>query len=167
MYAQLGRDNEAIRAFERSIALNPTSAALPNLGTIYFRQRRYADAARTFEEATKTRARDYRTWRNLASSYKWVPGSQDKARAAYQRAAELAEEVRQVNPRQPLLLAELADCYAHLNRREEAQSLIAQAEALAPKDGNVFLLSAQLFEELGDRKQALAKLRRRATGGSL
>ena len=157
-YAQLGRYDEAIKALERSVDLNATPAAVSNLGTVYFRLRRYADAARSFERATETQSRAYRVWRNLASAYKWIPGSEDKARAAYQRAAELAEEERKVNPRQPLLLAHLADCYSHLARPGEARSLIAQAEALAPMDGNIFLQSAQVHEALGDRKQALAKL---------
>jgi Flp pilus assembly protein TadD len=159
VYALLKRDLDALAAFERSVELNPAqAAALSNLATLYFRQRRYQDAARTFERATAIQARDYRIWRNLGSTYKWIDGGRDKSRAAYQRAAELAEGERTVNPRQPLLLANLADCYAHLDRPDEARALMLQAEALAPADGGISLLSAQLHEELGDRRQALARL---------
>ncbi len=157
-YAQLRRYPEAIAALEKAVALNPTTAALSNLGTIYFLQSRHADAARAFERATETRAQDYRIWRNLGSAYLFTPNSADKARRAFARAAELAEDERKVNPRQPVVLADLADCYAHLDRVDEARSLIGQAEALAPKDGRIFLLSAQIHEHLGNRSLALEKV---------
>jgi tetratricopeptide (TPR) repeat protein len=157
-YAQLRRDDEAIAALEKSVSLSPASAALSNLGTIYFRQGRYQDAARAFEQAADARAGDYRIWRNLGSAYRFTPGNADKARQAFARAAELAERERHVNPRQALLLAQLADCYANLGRVEEARALIGQAEALAPKDGGIFLLAAQIHEHLGNRSLALEKV---------
>jgi serine/threonine-protein kinase len=157
-YAQLGRYVEAIAALEKAVHLNATTAALSNLGTIYFLQDRYADAARAFERAAESRAGDYRIWRNLGSAYLWTPDSADKARRAFARAAALAEEERKINPRQPTLLADLADCYAHLGRVDEARSLIDQAEAMTPKDGHIFLLSAQIHEHLGNRPLALDKV---------
>jgi tetratricopeptide (TPR) repeat protein len=43
---------EAIHAYEKAIALNPTAAgALVNLGTIYYRQRRFAEAETYYRDA--------------------------------------------------------------------------------------------------------------------
>jgi len=43
---------EAIGAYEKALALNPTAAgALVNLGTIYYRQRRFADAETYYRDA--------------------------------------------------------------------------------------------------------------------
>ncbi len=52
----------------------------------------------------------------------------------------------------------MAECYAHLNNRRSAESLAAEAEALAPKDARVWLQTAQAFEQLGDRAAALRRV---------
>jgi tetratricopeptide (TPR) repeat protein/predicted Ser/Thr protein kinase len=158
VYATLRQWDRAFPALERATALGPTGERFSNLGTAYFRQSRFADAAKAFERAIELGTRNYQVWFNLASAYQFVPGSESKGQAAFHRAAELAEQERLVNPRQAILLARLADCYAHLGDKEKSRRLIGEAEELAPKDARVFLLAAQVFEQLGDRKQALQRV---------
>ena len=64
-----------------------------------------------------------------------------------------------MNPRQAALVARLADCYAHMGDKAKARALAAVAEKLAPKDARVWLVSAQVFEELGDRASAMARVK--------
>lgn len=157
-YMQLRKWDEALRALSRATDLNPTGTRWSNLGTAYFRQRRYADAARAFEHASELDPKNYQVWFNLASAYLWSPGSEGKARAAFERTATLGEEARTVNARDAMLLVRLANCYANLGDAAKARALAAEAEALQPKNAQVFLLSAQAYERIGDRSMALSKV---------
>jgi len=155
-YWAAGRYDKARVWFERSLATRPNYRAYNNLGTLYFFQEsRYADAARMYEKALALDDRDYRVWSNLAAAYRWTPGEQDKARAAYERAARMAEEQRNVNPRDPHVLVVLADCYAMLGQAAKARTLVQQALALAPGEAEVMFRAGDIYEELGDRERAL------------
>ena len=77
----------------------PTSTAASNLGTLYYSQGRYADAARALEKAVTIPPESFRVWANLGAALYWTPGEREKAKGAYLRAVELAEEARGLNPR--------------------------------------------------------------------
>ncbi len=158
-YAQMADWPRAFPALEKATLLAPGDRAFSNLATAYFRQGRFADAAAAYDRAISLGATNHQVWFNLASALQWVEGSDARARRAYERAATLGEEERRVNPRQPQLLARLADCYAHLGEAAKARALAADAEKLAPKDARVWLVSAQVFEELGDRAGALKRVK--------
>jgi serine/threonine-protein kinase len=166
MQAQLGQAESAITSFERATAINPAYAtAWSNLGTLYFRQRRYADAVRALERATSLSPQNHQLWFNLASAASRVPGREAQAREAYLKAAELGELDFQVNPRQPMLMMRLASCYANLDEAARARSLARGAEALAPEDASLLLLAAEVYEDLGDRQAALARVEAALTHG--
>ena len=158
MYTQLRDWPRAFASLEKATVLGPNDRTWSNLATAYFRQGRYQDAAAAFERAISLGATNYQVWANLASAWYWVPGRESRSLEAYARAVELGEAERRVNPRQPALLSRLAECYAHLNNRRLAESLAAEAEALAPKDARVWMQTAQAFEQLGDRAGALRRL---------
>ena len=158
MYTQLRDWPRAFASLEKATALGPNDRTWSNLATAYFRRGRYQDAAAAFERAISLGATNYQVWANLASAWYWVPGKESRSQEAYTRAVELGEAERRVNPRQPALLGRLAECYAHLNNRRLAESLAAEAEALAPKDARVWLQTAQAFEQLGDRAGALRRI---------
>jgi serine/threonine protein kinase/tetratricopeptide (TPR) repeat protein len=148
------RYEEAAKMFEKSVAIKPTDFAYSNLGTIYYTLAQYDDAARYYEKAIQMNGREYLSWHNLAAAYQWS-SDPEKARAAFRRTAELAEEQRHVNPRDPTLLILLADAYSYLNQPLRARELLRQGLALAPDDvPNMFQASA-IYERLGDRKLAL------------
>jgi tetratricopeptide (TPR) repeat protein len=158
-YGQMADWERAFPALEKATALGPSDRTFSNLATAYFRQGRFAEAAAAYEKAISLGATNHQVWFNLASALRWVKGSEARARTAYQRAAELGEGERRVNSRQPQLVARLADCYAHLGDPARARALAADAEKLAPKDARVWLASAQVFEELGDRAGALRRVK--------
>ena len=159
------RDEEAASVWERSAAIRPTAAVASNLGTYYFDRGRYADSARAFERAVALTATDYRLWRNLGSALYWAPGEREKARAAYEESARLAELARRVNPRQPELLALLADSYSILGRAREAGEAAAEVEHLAPTDSGVLFTLAGAYEQLGQRAKALTWLEKALSAG--
>jgi tetratricopeptide (TPR) repeat protein len=91
-------------------------------------------------------------------------GEREKSRAAYEKAVELGEADRKVNPRQPQLLAQLADGYAMLGRRPEALAAAAAVERQGEVDGDVAFMLGSVYEHLGDRTAAFAWLRRAIEG---
>jgi tetratricopeptide (TPR) repeat protein/tRNA A-37 threonylcarbamoyl transferase component Bud32 len=164
---RMGRTEEATRVWERSIAIRPTFAATSNLGTAYFRDGRYTEAARAFERACELTPNDYRVWRNLGAALYWAPGERGKAATAFSRAVKLGEEERKVNPRQPALLAQLADAYSMLGDRQSALAAAVAVERLGTSDPDAAFNVANAYEQLGERDRALRWLEQAlATGYS-
>jgi serine/threonine-protein kinase len=155
VYYCLERWEDARDAFRRALDIKPSYPAYSNLATLYFQETRYVDAARMYENALELDDSDYRVWGNLASSYLWVPEEQEKADAAYRRAAEKAEEQRRVTPHDPHLLCNLAAYYGSLRDRAKALPLLSEASALAPDDVEVMFQVGHTYERLGDRERAL------------
>jgi eukaryotic-like serine/threonine-protein kinase len=148
------RYDDAAKMYEKSVAIKPTDSAYSNLGTVYYTLGRYGDAARYYELAIQMNGRNWLWWHNLAAAYQW--GNQaEKARAAFQRTAELAEEQRRINPRDSNLLMRLADAYSNLGQSERARELAGQALALAPADVSEMFDASVVYEQLGDRQLAL------------
>ncbi len=165
VYGRQQRYDEAVGIYEKLVAIEPTITAVSNLGTTYFNLARYADAARAFERVIQMNDRDYTRWRNLASAYQWAPGEGAKARGALQRAAELAEQQRRLNPRSPNILMDLADCYSLLGQGARARNLLRQALAMAPQEVYLMFQAGVVYEQLGDRQNALQWISRAIQNG--
>ena len=146
---------DAVKAWTRSVELFPTYAAVSNLGTQQFFEGRYAEAARTYEQALKIDERDYRVWRNLAAARLWAPGEHARAREAFTRAAELAEQERKLEPLNALTHADLADCYANLGEPAKARAAAADAARLGSDQSDVARLLGEAYEQMGDRTAAI------------
>jgi tetratricopeptide (TPR) repeat protein len=141
--------------YEKSLEIKPNVRSYGNLGIIYYIEGRYADAAAMCEEALEINDSNYKTWANLANAYYWMPGRRNEAIDGYRHAAELAEEIRKVNPRDARLLATLAAYYAMLGENEKALSLIGKALEIAPDKLFVIYFISYSYEHLGDREKAL------------
>jgi len=158
------RYEEAAKMYEKSVAIKPSAAAYSNLGTVYYMLSQYAEAARYYEKAIQMNGRDSRDWHNLAAAYQWGNEPQ-KSHAAFQRTAELAEEERRVNPRDPALLMLLADAYSNLDQTQRARQLLQQALAVAPVDVSDMFQASVVYEQIGDRKLALQWIGMAIKGG--
>ena len=158
-YFRMGRSTDAARMWERSLAIRPTFSAASNLGTHYFGGAQYAEAARAFERAVALAPNDLRLWRNLGAALYWAPGERDRSRAAYEKVVILADAERKVNPRQPAVLAQLADAHAMLGAKSEALTAAAAVERLGVPDGETAFMLAGVYEHLGDRVAALSWLK--------
>ena len=164
-YFRMGRGADAAAMWEHSVSIRPTYAAESNLGSYYYSRQRYTDAARAFERAVELAPNDRRVRRNLAAALYWAPGERDKAAAAYEKAVQLGEDERKVNPRQPALLAELADAYSMLGRRAEARAAAAAVERLGTDDAEALFTVASAYEQIGERGLALEWLEKALTAG--
>ena len=74
IYYELGREQDAEKMTMRALEFGPDYIAYSNLAVGYWRQERYADAARIYESILKLDDTDYRIWAYLASAYYWMPG---------------------------------------------------------------------------------------------
>jgi len=165
IHLYLGQHDKAALAFEQSVKIRRTPEALWNLGTYYFGRGRFADSVKAFQESVDLNGNNYRIWGNLGSAYHAVP---DEARAvvAFKRAIDLAKVELRVDPRNPDILADLADFSQSVGRRAEARQLATRALNAAGPDGSVILFKvAVVYEGMGDRRQALTLLRKAVRAG--
>lgn len=140
--------------FEKSIRAEPSYEAYSNLGTIRFAESAYQDAARLYEKAIAIDPTDYQVFSNLGAALYWS-GDAQKARAAHQRAGEMIEELLEVNPKEPFLLASLGLMKALTGRHLESSELVEQAVSLAPEGVEVLIVGAEAFESIGERERAV------------
>jgi tetratricopeptide (TPR) repeat protein len=152
---QLERMDDAKEALERSIALGPTYTACANLGTIYFAETRYADAATMYEEALDILDTQYRVWGNLAESYYWCPGERDKAFSNFEHAVELGKAALLEDSSSPVILSDLASYHVRLGDQPTARELLDEVTGLGPSEPLVLFRIAETYEGLGDQEIAL------------
>ncbi len=152
----LDRRDEARRMLERAVQLSGGSdyVALANLGSMYFEDARFAEAASTFRRALALDDSDYELWGGLAWSYASGVDAA-KAEEPFRKAAGLAEIELARTPLDPTLVAQLAGYYGMLGKRERGLELIETAVRLQPQDPIAIATIGETLEDLGDRERAL------------
>jgi tetratricopeptide (TPR) repeat protein/TolB-like protein len=156
VYARLNRRQESQEMLEKSLAIEPTDNpfAFLNLGTLYFEDARFADAADLFEKALKLRSDNYLMWGNLAYAYKFGP-TPEKAPDCFHRAVELAERQRQKTPGDAQLLCRLAAYEAAVGEQKKGMEALTAAVAGKPDEPQTIASIAGAYEDLGERERAL------------
>ena len=129
-----------------------------NLGTLWFFQGRYSDAAGAFEKAVGLNPTFYQYWANLGDAYRWVPGGADKARDAFSRAVPLVEGLLKRSPSDPDLQTQLSLYLAKQGERARALNELSQWETSQKKSPASHFRALLVHEILGDRTAALASL---------
>lgn len=160
MYLLEGRYQEAINAFQHSIQLRPTLSAYTDLGTAYFYQRQYADAIIAYEKARALDEKYFMNWGNLGDALYWSSTRRSESAAAYKRAIELGQAKLQVNPKDAVTRAFVADYYAMVGDKHDAAAELDKALELAPQDPDVLFRASIVYNQLGDDRQTLDWLKR-------
>ena len=163
-YHQMDRFEDALAAYRKSLAIEPTSGAYSNAGTTEFFLGRYADASLDFEKAVALTPGRYDGWADLADAFHWS-GQEARARDAYGRAILLARSELQINGRNSSALARLAVCLARTGQVPDAQGEIRKAVELAPGDPRVLYDAAIVASIAGDQREALGWIGRAVTAG--
>lgn len=158
LYSTMGRNELAIAMLKKSLEIKPTATAASNLGYIYFYQDKYAHAMTMFEKGIELGKNDYVSWGNLADTYRYTPGYQEKAQQAYQRAIQLSEKELEINPKDSEILSVLAHYYALSGEYKKALDKIAKARKLAPNNVEVLRKAVFVFELTNQRDQAFQAL---------
>jgi tetratricopeptide (TPR) repeat protein len=160
-----GRYAEAIPLLEKSLSIRPTADARSNLATAYFQMRRYSESASNFEEAVKLDPKNYLFWGNLGDAYYWAPGRRREATEAYERAINLGEERRRINPNDAQLLSSLAMYHAMRNEKKPALDKLDAALRRQPNSPDILLNAGIAYQQLGDINRALDVLEKAVSLG--
>ena len=132
VYFSLGKYEESISAFQKSLQIVPSAQVYTNLATAYFYMKRYPEALPLFEKAVEMSPEDQSFMGNLADGYRWA-GNRDKAEATYEKAISLAYEQLRVNPRDADVVGQLALYYAKKGDPLQAKEFVKKArESTAP-----------------------------------
>jgi eukaryotic-like serine/threonine-protein kinase len=164
MYHRLGRVNgrasdidQAIGYYEHAVRLGPNPAAYANLALAYYDAKRYREALSTYQEALRTDPMSVENIRNIADVYLRL-GESQKARAEYERAISIGEDLLKVNNRDYRTIILMAVCESHIGRAASAEGHAAEAKVLAPTDQETLQYSAEIHTRLGQTDAALKDL---------
>lgn len=157
-----GADNweEAEAAWQVSLQLAPNPMAYRNMGTVYYYQGRYEEAAAMHREAVELAPEDHWLWGKLAAAYRNMGDEEEKTRAAYERASELAHKRLEVDAADGLTMAYLAAYLVSLGELEEAERYINAAIELVPDNPEVWYFSGLVNTRLNHHDLAIEDISR-------
>jgi tetratricopeptide (TPR) repeat protein len=164
-YFHMDKPDEFIVASEKAMKIKPSYAVINNLAVVYYYTGDYLKAADTFKEVLNYNTKEYVVYGNIATA-SYFTGQQDSARVYYKKAVEMAEEQRKVNPRNDFLLSDLAGYYARLDSMNKAYRLLDEVKSLDPKSLTVFFTLGDVYEQLGERDQALYWMKKAIKNGA-
>lgn len=157
VYLRLGKNDEALSNFEKSLLLKPNYVAASNLGTLSFFRGDFEGSIKAFDQALQIDPSNYMVWANLGSALTKT-GNSARAKQAYSKAVILGEEATKLNPRDAKLVVDLASYYASLGENSKSTALLTKALRLAPENTSVLLIAATTYSEIGKRDEALKLL---------
>jgi eukaryotic-like serine/threonine-protein kinase len=164
-YVTEGRSQEAIDAFQRSIQLRPSSDAYTNLGYTYFLMHRFPEAIAAQEQAVRLNEGHWMNWGNLGDALYWSPDRRAEAASKYYKALSIAASKVQVNPRDALILAYLANYSAMLGDRQAALGYLQRALEVAPSEGEILFRAAIVYNHFNQTDLAISYLKKAADAG--
>jgi tetratricopeptide (TPR) repeat protein len=164
VYQAMGRDNEALANYQRSIAIRPAPPAYTNIGMILHEQGDFAGAVKAYQQALALRPSSVVAHRNLGDALLRL-GRADEARASYLNAVKYAEAELSVNPADIRTLSALAVYLQKSGQAARAQSRISEALAKAPDNAEVNFRAGVIAALAGEGERALDFLERAAAKG--
>ncbi|MEA1676282.1 protein kinase domain-containing protein [Nitrospirillum sp. BR 11163] len=160
-----GNTADAVLTIQKGLRIRPHWMLYNNLGTYLYFLGDYAQAAQAFERLTELdgNGRDFLPWGNLGDAYRWVPGKEEEARAAYRQALGRLDVLLKSAPDDPWHNVKQALYAAKLGQRDRA--LTALDVALAKPTPAILFDAAVTNETLGRRDEALALLAQAVKAG--
>lgn len=164
VYLAEGKYADAIQPLNQSLQIRATPGTYANLGTAYFHQRRFPEAATAYTEATHLNDRDYHFWGNLGEA-QYFAGNRQEADKAYRKGITLAEDALKVNARDPDVLKNLANYHVMLGERDPALKYLDRALVYGKADKEILFSAALVYNRLGETGPALEWLRKALQAG--
>jgi serine/threonine-protein kinase len=155
---------QAESALRKSIELGPTYIAYGDLAFLYAGQHRFPESIAASKMALQLEDGDYNVWTNLMAAYEWLKDTKN-ADAARASAIKLLESQIRINPENSDAQATLAALLAKAGARDKSLNGVHISLALSPDSGYVLGQVADAYELLGDRKNAIAYLRKAMAHG--
>jgi TolB-like protein/Flp pilus assembly protein TadD len=149
----LGRLDEALKAIQTALELDPLSAITSTaLGGCYYRMRRWTDAQKTLQTTIDLHPNFGHARWSLAR----VLLEQGEGDAALREI----DEAMRLAGRSATVLTERGYCLARLGRRDEAREVLAELDSIAAREFVSPINHALVFAGMGDRFSALSHLER-------
>jgi tetratricopeptide (TPR) repeat protein len=146
-YGGIGRTEDAMKAFEVSVAAGPNSEAFGNLGRIYASQKRFSDSEAAYLKAVQLNPRNANNYSGLGDLY--------FARRSYGDAIPLYEKSLEMRPGDPRVSFNLVDACRMEKRFDEALAVCRQVAALGPQQAKrAYRTMAGIYAEQGLQEKA-------------
>ncbi|HZX69642.1 MAG TPA: tetratricopeptide repeat protein, partial [Rhodanobacter sp.] len=159
LYMEAGNNADAAKALAQSIAIEPATDTLTNLGTLRYQSGDYAAAVDLQRRAIALDPQNFVTWGNLGDSLSADgQGGAAETHKAYQQAAARAESYLRIKPDDARAVASLGFYRVMLGDAASARKLVKRAESLPGQPGEVALTNAETLALLGDIAQARQRL---------
>jgi eukaryotic-like serine/threonine-protein kinase len=158
---RLGKSDEALQVLQQGLQIRPNARLYGNLGNALFVRGDYLGAVAAFENAISPKVgnpENYLGWANLADALLWIPGRNEQAIKAFEKAQALLSPRLARSPDDVTLVSRMALYMARLNDKVNAETLILHAKKLAPNSADVAFRAGLAYELLGNRKAALEQI---------
>jgi len=152
------RTDEALHVLQQGLQVRPSARLYSNLGNALFLRGNYVGAAQAFENAvlpTYGAPGNYLNWANLADTLLWLPGREEQARRAYDKARQLLAPKLARSPDDAALVSRMGLYSARAGDAAGATMLMQRAISLGPANAAVQFRVGLAFELLGKRAPAL------------
>jgi tetratricopeptide (TPR) repeat protein len=160
----LKRYDEALAAFQRSLAIEPTADGWSNLGTLQFFLGRYGAARESYRHATQLAPAHHVMWANLGDACR-AANDRPCATEAWPRAIAAAREALAVNANDAATRAQLASALAKSGQLDDAQREIRRALEVDPTNVTVLYEAAVVGVLRGSPDSAVSWLERAIAAG--
>jgi len=160
-----GKFQQASEQLAKAVRFEPNARTYSTLGVALYYQRRYAEAEAALVSGAGLDEGIYSLWGNLGTVYRHLPGKEQKAREAFEKAIGLAEKQLEAMKTDNNTRANLAEYWAKLGDKKKALAEIAQIpEASRGAFADRIVLA---YELSGERERALEMVKGLPSGDSL
>jgi serine/threonine-protein kinase len=149
---------------ERAVEIGGYYWVFNNLATLEFYEQDCGRAAELYQRTLDIDDSDYRVWNNLAEAHRCA-GDLESAHAAFARAAALLEPLLAAHPGDLNMMLDLASFRLHAGNEDAARDLVPRILALGVTKARSMYYLAALYEDLGERENALEWIGRALEGG--
>jgi tetratricopeptide (TPR) repeat protein len=161
-YFGLGELDKAVAAFDASPL--PSRWTYWNRGLVYYFRHEFARAVEDQKIAISLAPDAVGSWGALADAYRFVPGEEENARAAYEEAIRLAKQQLAINPTDWGTVARVGLYYAYTGRIERSAAALEKLPDRT-SDTRVYFYVARARLQMGDVDGALDGLRKLIENG--
>jgi serine/threonine-protein kinase len=161
----LGHYELALKAFQRSIEIRPSSGGLSNLGTCQYFLGHFDDAAAAYRKASELAPNNFLICANHGDAYRARHAPRSQTDEAYGRAIRLARDAVAVNQRDALARAVWGSSLAKRGDAENAAAQMKLALEAEPTNADVLYHAAVVARVRGNDEAAVGWLQRAVASG--